>query len=63
MDKLIKHIIFNLYPLIEAYSSKVMQQLMDKFKAEIEDFELEDVTDEQIETTLNVLIKLKILQK
>ena len=48
MDKLIKHIIYSLYPLIEAYSPKVMQQLMDKFKNEIEDFEIEDVTDEQI---------------
>ena len=59
MDKLIKHIILNLYPLIEAYSSKVMQQLMDKFKAEVEDFELEDVTDEQIETYIKRFDQIK----
>ena len=59
MDKLIKHIILNLYPLIEAYSSKVMQQLMDKFKAEVEDFELEDITDEQIETYIKRFDQIK----
>ena len=48
MDKLIKHIIYSLYPLIEAYSPKVMQQLMDKFKEEIEDFEIEDMSDDNI---------------
>ncbi len=59
MDKLIKHIIYSLYPLIEAYSPKVMQQLMDKFKNEIEDFEIEDVTDEQIETYIKRFDQIK----
>ena len=59
MDKLIKHIIYSLYPLIEAYSSNVMQQLMDKFKSEVEDFELEDVSDEQIETYIKRFDQIK----
>ena len=59
MDKLIKHIIYSLYPLIEAYSPKVMQQLMDKFKGEIEDFEIEDMSDDKIETYIKRFDQIK----
>ena len=38
MDRLLEHIIRDFYTIDEAYSPKIIKQLIDKFKQELEDF-------------------------
>ena len=49
MDRLLEHVIRSLYTIDEAYSPKVMKQLVDKFKLEIDDFGMDPVSDNDIE--------------
>jgi hypothetical protein len=53
MDRLLEHIIRDFYTIDEAYSPKVIKQLIDKFKQELEDFNMDPIGDR----TLNSYIK------
>jgi len=58
MDKLLEHIIRSLYTIDEAYSKKVMQQLIDKFKQQAEDFGIE-IDDNKIELYIKRFDQIK----
>ena len=53
MDRLLEHIIRDFYTIDEAYSPKIIKQLIDKFKQELEDFNMDPIGDK----TLNSYIK------
>ena len=52
MDRLLEHIIRDFYTIDEAYSPKVIKQLIDLFKTEIEDFNIDPIDDQTLEISL-----------
>ena len=59
MDRLLRYIIKSFYTINEAYSPKVIQQLIDKFKEEIDDFGIDPISDDSLKIYIKRFDQLK----
>lgn len=59
MDRLLEHIIRDFYTIDEAYSPKIIKQLIDKFKQELEDFNMDPIGDRTLESYIKRFDQLK----
>ena len=59
MDRLLEHIIRDFYTIDEAYSPKVIKQLIDQFKTEIEDFNINPIDDQTLEKYIKRFDQIK----
>ena len=59
MDRLLEHIIRDFYTIDEAYSPKVIKQLIDQFKTEIEDFNIDPIDDQTLEKYIKRFDQIK----
>ena len=59
MDRLLEHIIRDFYTIDEAYSPKIIKQLIDKFKQELEDFNMDPIGDKTLDSYIKRFDQLK----
>ena len=59
MDRLLEHIIRDFYTIDESYGKAIVKQLVDKFKQELEDFNMDPISDSTLESYINRFHALK----
>ena len=54
MDRLLEHIIRDFYTIDESYGNAIVKQLVDKFKQELEDFNMDPISDSTLESYIKI---------